>query len=582
VTIAQTPSITHSDRIRQLAETRRQVLLGPTEQVMAAILDHPQPAALVHAFPEEDLHFLIHDIGLSDALPLIALASNRQWEYLLDVETWRRDQMDYPQASTWLQILLEADPDRLVKWCFDEKLEFLEVFLFRNIELRVRESEQDPSDFGDGFFTDDDTFYVRFVDYPVATPEEETSKTRRNETLGQLLRRLSIHDHPGYQGLLLEAVSVVPGETEEELFRLRNVRLAEKGFLPFHEAVGVYQPLRPEDIKAGREKTLRPPSPDGSLLPVPQFTTTFLDGDNLLVRALKGVREAYVVQQLQVELASLCNQVISADLVVVRGRNQLKPVISKVSGYLSIGLERMTEKIAGGRETNASALLKRYLLEDIFRIGFAKALQLKWQASRWRKTSWCRAQQVDLTFWEEAWLGLLGGLLIDKPKFYDPSNTGSSYRDFQTQEEIEATGRGLGRVMALDQLLKAMDLPMAAIAGFRFLTYKNLLLTLWTRASLKAAPIDADTSSIAVSLSAFREFYTALWTNSKGRRIIDDGKRGEFLGWVADMSGLSPVDLSDLLGTVFQALFDQIERELAPVQAGNLDPRYIHLFLLKP
>ena len=58
MTQTKTPTLKHSDRIRQLAEKRKHILSIPAEQAMAAILDHPQPAALVHSFPEEDLHFL--------------------------------------------------------------------------------------------------------------------------------------------------------------------------------------------------------------------------------------------------------------------------------------------------------------------------------------------------------------------------------------------------------------------------------------------------------------------------------------------------------------------------------------------
>lgn len=577
----QPPVRTHADRLRQLADERRRILSGSAEHAKAAILGHPQPAALVHSFPEEDLHFLIHDIGPADALPLVALASNRQWDYFLDMEVWNKDQLNYQQAVTWLQLMLQADPDRLVKWCFDEKLEFLEMVLFRNIELRVREADQAPSDLGDGFFTDDDTFYVRFVDYPVATPEEETVKRRRDEMLSQLLRRLSLFDHPRYQGLLLEAASVIPGEIEEELFRLRNVRLGEKGFLPFYEAVGVYQPLRPGDLATRGKKAMPPVSPEGVPFPVPQFTDTFLEGDSLFVRALKTIRDAHVVQQLQIELASLCNQVISADQTVIRGRDQLKAVVAKVAGYLSIGLEVMTENAGGVLEMEASARLRRHLLVDIFRTGFAGALQLKWRAGRWRRKSWCQAQQVALTFWDEAWLGLLGGLLIDAPKFYDPSSTGSNYRDFQTQDEIRATGRSLDQVAAIDGLLADMDTPMAGIEEERLVTYKNLLLTLWARASLKLPPMDGQTRSIAVPLSDFRHFFKALWTDRQGFRVIGDEKKANFLHWAARASGQPPADLSDRLGRVFEALFDELENELAPVRSGNLDPRHVHLFLLR-
>jgi hypothetical protein len=209
-------------------------------------------------------------------------------------------------------------------------------------------------------------------------------------------------------------------------------------------------------------------------------------------------------------------------------------------------------------------------------------LQLKWRASRWRKESWCQAKQVALTFWDEAWLGLLGGLLINAPKFYDPSNPGSSYREFQTQEEINTTGQSLDQVMALDGLLAGMDVPMAPIQGLHVVNYKNLLLTLWARASLKTPPIDTDPKTLAVSLSVFRDFYTSLWTTRHGSRVIGDGKKAEFLHWAAQASNQPSADLSDRLGTVFEALFDEIERELAPVKTGNLDPHHIHLFLLQP
>lgn len=577
---SQLPARNHSDRMRQLAETRQHVLSLPAEEAMSAIFEHPQPAALVHSFPEEDLHFLIHDIGPGDARPLIALASNRQWEYLLDMETWHKDQLNYQQATTWLQLLLQADPDRLIKWFFDEKLEFLELYLFRNIELRIREPEQAPSDFGDGYFTDDDTYYVRLVDYPVASEEEETVKARRNEVLSQLFYRLSLFDHPRFQGLLMEAVNVIPGETEEELFRLRNVRLSEKGFLPFHEAVGVYQPLRPGDLAARGRKVIRGSSPDDPSMPIPQFAAAFLDEDNLFVRALKGIGEWHAIQQLQGELAGLCNQVIAADQEIIRGRDQLKPVVAKVSGYLSIGLELLTKKGADNREATASALLRRLLLADIFRTGFARALRLKWKAARWRKDSW--AQQVDLTFWDEAWLGLLGGLLLDRPKFYDPTHAPSSFRDFQTIAELDSTARSLAQLAAVDDLLKILDPPVAQLAGIRFLTYKNLLLTLWARASLNAPPIDAQTSTLALPMAAFQDFYAALWTDRKGRRIIDDASKGAFLQWAATASGQSPVDLSERLGTVFEALFREVESELSLVKTGNLDARYVHLFLLQP
>jgi len=582
VTATPPPKPTTADRIRQLAETRHQVLALPAEKALQAILAHPQPAALVHSFSDEDLHFLIHDIGLENALPLLSLASNRQWEYMLDMETWNRDRLDFQATTAWLQMLLSADADRLAKWCYEEKLEWIELYLFRNIELRIRESDQSPSDLGEGYFSDDDTFYVRFVDYPVTTPQEEAFKRLRNEMLGQLLRRLSIFDHLRYQGLLMEAVGLIPGEMEEEMSRLRNVRLGEKGFLPFDEAVGVYQPLQPEELAARGKKMLRTQAADDTRLPEPRITAAFLEGDNLFIRALKQIQAPHTLEQLQTETASLCNQVIAADQAVIRGRNQLRSVVSKVSGYLGIGLERLLAGTRQDREKKAAEAIRRHMLIDIFRTGFAAALQLKWQADRWHRESWCRARSIDLTFWGERWLGQLGGLLIDRPKFYDPDRAGSNYRDFAAMEEIEATGRGLAQVMVLDSLFGKLNPDLAPASIKRSIDYKNLLLTQWARASLKIHPVSPETSNPAIPVSLFRPFYETLWRSGEEQRTIADERKTEFLQWVADQSGLSTTELADRLGWVFEALFDEIEQELARVRAGNLDPRHVHLFLLKP
>jgi hypothetical protein len=582
LTATPPPKPTVADRIRQLAETRHQVLALPAEKALQAILAHPQPAALVHSFSDEDLHFLIHDIGLENALPLLSLASNRQWEYMLDMETWNRDRLDFQATTAWLQMLLSADANRLAKWCYEEKLEWIELYLFRNIELRIRESDQSPSDLGEGYFSDDDTFYVRFVDYPVTTPQEEAFKRLRNEMLGQLLRRLSIFDHLRYQGLLMEAVGLIPGEMEEEMFRLRNVRLGEKGFLPFDEAVGVYQPLQPEELAARGKKILRTQAADDTQLPVPRITATFLEGDNLFIRALKQIQAPHTLEQLQTETASLCNQVIAADQAVIRGRNQLQSVVSKVSGYLSIGLERLLAGARQNREKKAAEAIQRHMLIDIFRTGFASALQLKWRADRWHRESWCRARRIDLTFWGERWLGQLGGLLIDKPKFYDPDQAGSNYRDFATMEEIEATGRGLAQVMVLDNLFGKLNPDLTPASIQRSIDYQNLVLTQWARDSIDMPPLDPGISDPAIPVSRFRAFYETLWQPQEHRRRIADERKTEFLQWIAKQSGLSTTELADRLGWVFEALFDEIEKELAWVRSGNLDPRHIHLFLLKP
>jgi hypothetical protein len=148
-------------RVLQLQEKRRNILRLPPEKALDRILSDPQPAALVHSFPEQDFYLLVNEIGPQDSLPLLSLATNKQWEHIADLETWQKDRIDLKMVTRWLSLLLEADSKRFIRWVLEEQLEFVELYLFRNLEVRIREHDQDPSDFGDEYFTLDNVYYFK-------------------------------------------------------------------------------------------------------------------------------------------------------------------------------------------------------------------------------------------------------------------------------------------------------------------------------------------------------------------------------------------------------------------------------------
>ena len=153
-------------KIRELHRQRKEILSLSPEKALDAILDSPQPAALVHSFPEQDLYFLIHEIGIKDSIPILSLASDKQWEFVLDLEIWEGDRMIPEAVTRWLDLLFKVDPNRFIKWFLQQKTDVVEFHLFKNLDIRIREHDQDPSVFGKDFFTFDDIFYIRVVDYP--------------------------------------------------------------------------------------------------------------------------------------------------------------------------------------------------------------------------------------------------------------------------------------------------------------------------------------------------------------------------------------------------------------------------------
>ncbi len=566
-------------RIENLARERKKILALPPEKVLNSILNSAQSTALVHSFSEEDFYFLIHNIGLEDSHPLLHLASDKQWEYIVDLEVWQKDRIILESVTRWLDLLFNVDPNRFIKWSLDQKPKFLAFYLFKNIEVKIRETDQDPSDFGDAFFTFDDKFYIKFLDEPIAVESDEneffeTIKKRRDAFLSKFFKTLADHDHITYQKVLLACSGVIPAESEEEAYRLRNVRLAEKGFLPNEEAIGIYQPMKSVDFKR-QDKKFTTEDPDRKLfIPVPLYHTGILEEENYFTIALKRIKTAAVLDQIQTEFAGLCNRIISADQKIIRERNELKRIVKKACGYLNIGLEKLTETNGEHDTDRWTAMIQSYPLLSIFRVGFGLALDLKWKAERWLKKSWFQSKGLLLGFWGEEWVGVLGGLLIKKPLFYDNYKTGELYREFISMVDIKETKNVLNEIIAFDELLSLISIEPDPVAN-GYLTYKNFMLTLWARHYLGLSE-----RLLPLTIDEFRCFFDDLWTDKEQPRKTSLSMKESFLDWLSDKTGLTHYEISQKLGQSLENLFNEIEDEYKEVSVENLDPKYIHLFLI--
>jgi hypothetical protein len=290
------------------------------KKALDLILDSPAPVTLVQSLAEEDLFWLIQEIGPEDALPILSLASNDQWQYLLDLELWTKDRLEIDSVNRWLGLLLKADPDRLLIWGLREHIELIELHMFKHIEVRIREEDESPSDFGEGYFSPDNLFYIRINYFSLDNLFYiRINNDQYEQTTREFLERLAHHDLSIFHKVLLELAGALPAEVEERMYSLRNVRLAEKGFLPFEDAIGIYQHLNPERL-AEKEPQLRKVIQEESPhYPVPVSTVALIQGQNLFHLSLQQTGDVHLVQRLQIEFAAVCNRIISADVLMVRG-----------------------------------------------------------------------------------------------------------------------------------------------------------------------------------------------------------------------------------------------------------------------
>jgi hypothetical protein len=413
----------------------RGVVTLPGSAIVNRILDLESPEGIVRAMTRVDFYWLMKKIGDEDALPLLKLASDEQWQFMLDLELWARDRLDEEHAALWLGRLFQADPERMARWLFSEG-ELLAYFsLSGMIEVQVRDKDEgfeDPT-----FLTFDDIYYFR-----VRNAEQE-------EFVQGLLHHLAELDYLRYQSLMMGLAGTLRDELEEEIYRQRNVRIAEDGFLPYDEAVALYARVGTESLKT--EKDLPPPPGPEPDMPLAPLAPILQVGDeNLLLKVVRGA--PLLADRVRGEFAGLCNQAVSADCVRVSEAEDLVRVCRKVAGYINVGLER----VAGKDLKAAEDYIRKNPLQQIFRVGFSAALDVKWEAERWLKKTWFIRQGLKPGFWGE-WGGTLVGILQKRPLLFKGALSQPPYGDFESVEEVEKSREILRRVMALDRLLESLS-----------------------------------------------------------------------------------------------------------------------------
>ena len=527
-------------------------------EALNRILDYVNAGQIVRDISRVDLFWLIKKIGEDDSLPLLRLASYDQWQYMMDMELWHRDRIVMEETFQWLERFLNADPERLAQWLYSEDGNLLAHYFFNNmLEVKIKE-EQDyiPPD---GFFTFDDIYYISILD------------KEKEEVMEQMLRQLSSEDYNRFQALLLGLAGVIPAEVEEEMYRLKNVRMAEDGYLPFEEAISIYSYQRPDLLKQGSSdyKIFFPDEETSALVPLtPLFCAV---GDNLFTKSIARITDTMSFGRLRLEFAGLCNQIFSADAVLPEGIEDLVKVTKKAAGYLNIGLERLS----GGDLKISEEFIRNNPLVSIFRVGFGMTLELKWEAEKRINGAWFLRNGLDLGFWGDEWGGILKGILMKRPLFYK-----GEYKSFENLSEVESSRDLLRRLALLDRLMEEVS------NSFNFkrdmvkdplLTFHTLLFHSWAIRKLNLKQ-----GFLPLSLDQAKDFFRLIRGKENTPPFKLRGFKEVFMeDFMPLVKGIEPDDKA-LLHETLEGIWKEFTEEHAMLDISVLDPRFIKYIIVDP
>jgi hypothetical protein len=534
-------------------------------KILSRIMEQKNPGKLVQSLSSGDFFWLLKKVGEEDCLTLLEWASEAQWQYLLDVELWTKDKLDRVRASAWIKRLQQADPGRLVRWFFGQGEALASYHLFKSMEVIVVDKDDEAYDLPEGFFSLDGVFHIRVID-----PEQR-------ETIENILREMARTDNVRYQAFLAGLAGLLPAEMEDEMLRLRNVRLAEHGFLPFEEAMSVYSPLEPSALSPDKPGRMLDIFEDDEIRAmVPALPLYHAETENMLTGTAFQTRDPLLVDKIRLEFAGLCNQIMSADGLLVPELDVLVSTCQKVARLLNLALERL----CGKDLSKAEQALRTHSFVDLFRVGFGLTLKLKWEAERWVKESWFFRQGLDTDFWGEEWGGTLAGLLDKRPQHYLGVKEKDAYKDFEWLSELGESLEDLRRLMVLDGLIERLAVSYPSdeeLMGSPELSFRPLLFNPWSRLLLDLQP-----SLSGLSLEQTKTLLRRLRAGSEKPPFEMPGFEEIFIKDLMSYASDADPEAASILKNTLSIIWHEFREEYAWVILDDLDARYSNFISILP
>jgi hypothetical protein len=385
--------------------------LGP-KQRMDLILSDPDARRIAASMRPQEFFWLMKEIGQSDALGLLQVASAEQCLFILDMELWEGYTFSEEKACLWLSYFMEGGEPRVHELLKHLDFEFLQLFLGREISVGggIGDFSDDEERFDDYDKTFDGVFMLSF------------KNPKHSQVIGTFLSMLVKLDNPLYTALMEGIKGDVDLELEEQLQRFRTGRLEDLGFPPLDEALSIYGRVNPATFELHNDKVLLSSAGEaGALVPLTA------QEDTLLFKALALADSEPLMQ----ELNYLVNSALVAEGGAFAEAETMSGVLQRVCGYLNIALEQLS----GGDLARAAQVLIGEELKRLFQFGFSIVLELKFAAQRTETPDYATGK-------------LLAGLKAKRPRFYrglDPDGV-DGYREFKDLADVRRVAGLLGQM----------------------------------------------------------------------------------------------------------------------------------------
>jgi hypothetical protein len=328
----------------------------------------------VAALEPLEAYYIVKEIGLDRALPILRELSQEQLQAGIDLDCWNRYDFAADSFDKWLTAFALDGPETLARAFLSLDYVVQLLFLAQTVTVYDPDTDQIPA-------KDKENIKSRAM-----TPDGFYLLELKTEMVLKihpftLLDALYQYDPTAAHQLLSDIRVDLPTQIEEEALRFRSGRMNDLGFVAPDEAAILFS--RP----AIRQPLPRPQKPiDSACTRVPSVYAGPLSKTTLLQQALSLITDQERLSRLEQEIVWAINSAIIAYGEKTEDIKQISDIAERVRDTISLGLESLLAQQEsdwtlddGAAAAKASDLLDVWCIIDLFRHGFAATLGLQQQ-----------------------------------------------------------------------------------------------------------------------------------------------------------------------------------------------------------
>lgn len=352
------------DNLVELSQYRARLARGQRARRAEELFAAPDPAAAIQALPPDEFYYVLHETGFPEAMEVLVHGTAEQIQTVLDFSVWERDRVSLDKSNDWLAALVEAPPQKLGEWAQGIDVELLALLIRQRTRIHDLSVEEAPEETeGTLWNTPDRLFAVDILGEP-----DQARVTQH------LLDSLYRYSPVMMRRLLVGVRAESDAEMEDMAFRWRAGRMADLGFIPFEEALAVYQEIDPATVRVGDSVLgAGPRAADENYLRLPQAMVERLSSKSGFARAVAGLPSREEASEVHAALVALCNRVLSADRIEPSDDEAIRASLERVSATLDLAVELL----ARDEQDRAVAAVRGVPLLTLHRLGVSLVGKLR-------------------------------------------------------------------------------------------------------------------------------------------------------------------------------------------------------------